>query len=80
MATTDASPVKEWEEEGRGRSAGLEEVRVRGGGDHLPGGKKASAAFVNSTIETVSWATGESGTGGGRWRTKERGEEEGEGG
>lgn len=43
----------------------MEEVRVRGGGDHLPGGKKASAAFVNSTIETVSWATGESGTGGG---------------
>lgn len=42
----------------------MEEVRVRGGGDHLPGGKKASAAFVNSTIETVSWATGESGTGG----------------
>lgn len=52
----------------------LVEVRVRGGGDHLPGGKKASTAFVNSTIETVSWATGEPCTGG-RVRTKEMGEE-----
>lgn len=44
---------------------------MRGGGDHLPGGKKASAAFVNSTIGTVSWATGEPCVGGGggqkRW-------------
>lgn len=56
---------------GRGRRAGFEEVRVRGGGDHLPGGKKASAPFVNSTIGTVSWATGEPCVGGGggqrRW-------------
>lgn len=52
---------------------------MRGGGDHLPGGKKASAPFVNSTIGTVSWATGEPRVGGGggqkrwvRWRGVER--------
>lgn len=45
---------------------------MRGGGDHLLGGKKASAAFVNSTIGTVSWATGEPCVGG-RERTKEIG-------
>lgn len=37
---------------------------MRGGGDHLPGGKKASAPFVNGTIGTVSWATGEPCVGG----------------
>lgn len=62
---------------------------MQGGGDHLPGGKKASAAFVNSTIGTVSWATGEPRVGGGRgqkrWvdggveRVEERGNERKEG-
>lgn len=54
-----------------GGGRGFEEVRVRGGGDHLPGGKKASAGFVNGTIGSVSWATGEPRAGGGtgqkRW-------------
>lgn len=46
----------------RWRRGGFEEVRVQGGGDHLPWGpkkkkKKAPASFVNGTIGTVSWAT-----------------------
>ena len=48
---------------------------MQGGVDHLPGGKgrgekKPSAAFVNGTIGSVSWATGANGGGG---RTKETG-------
>lgn len=45
---------------------------MQGGGDHLPGGKKASAPFVNSTIGTVSWATGEPGVGGGGGQKRRR--------
>lgn len=43
---------------------------MRGGEDHLPGGKKALAAFVKGTIRTVSWATRESCIGGGRGQKK----------